>query len=363
MTAHQTSAIESDADFGATCATFEADSSTELSAYHYELEWYLALVERAITHYEVLGVDYLATNGEITAAYLRGIILLDPVACGIESDLIDELQSRVSVVSERVSTAFNTLMNFDSRSEYDGRLFGWDNKEQESRKPFQRQSTKPNCDGKDKNENRRVNQRFELSIPVAVTGFDEGGIDWHEAVQSVDLSRSGCCLLLRRRLQVGSVLYLRMPMPLVLRSHEFLDQTYGTYAIVRWIRPPRDGFRVVGVQFIGEFPPPGFRQHPWATFSINTWDGRDRRTEARESVSEAIEIEYFDESEQLIRKGFGFIEDISTGGVRVCSERPPLESDFLRIIRPKLCLSAFALVRNRYKGRDGYERICAQFIG
>jgi hypothetical protein len=197
---------------------------------------------------------------------------------------------------------------------------------------------------------------------VTITGFDESGEDWHETAQSVDLSRSGGCILIRKRLLVGNIVYLRMPMPTVLRSHEFIDQTYGTYAVIRWIRPPRDGFRLVGVQFIGEFPPPGFRQHPWAVFNINTWDGRDRRMESREVISEAIEIEYFDDNEHLIRRDGGFIEDISSGGARVCAQKPP-DSDLIRIIRPKLSLSAFAVVRNRFKGRDGYERICTQFIG
>ena len=168
---------------------------------------------------------------------------------------------------------------------------------------------------------------------------------------------------MRRRVLVGHVLFLRMPMPVVLRNHEFLDQTYGTYAIVRWIRPPQDGFRLVGVEFMGELPPPGFRQRPWATFQISNWDGRDRRAESRETVSESIEIEYFDESEQLIKKDTGFIEDISSSGVRVCAQQPPLDADLIRILRPKVSLSVFALVRNRFKGRDGYDRLCAQLIG
>src|SRR4030095_13736286 len=87
-----------------------------------------------------------------------------------------------------------------------------------------------------------------------------------------------------------------------------------------------------------------------------------RRAEARENVSEAIEIEYFDESERFITKETGFIEDISSSGVRVCAQNPMLEADLIRIIRPKVSMSLFAHVRNRFKGRDGYERLCAQFI-
>jgi hypothetical protein len=319
----------------------------------------------AETHYKVLGIEYLSTSGETTNAYLKAMILLEPATYGLESELPEALAPRVALASERVSEAFRTLMDFDAKLEYDGRLFGWDDADSKRKEPrLQRGKSKSKVsNNRQKAANRRARDRFELSIPIAVTGYDENAADWHEAVQSVDVSRAGACILLRRRVRVGNVLYLRMPMPTVLRAHEYIDQTYGAYAIVRWIRAPRDGFRLAGIEFIGELPPLGFRERPWATFHVGTWDGAERRAEPRESVSEAIEIEYFDESEQLIKKDSGFIEDISNSGVRVCAQPPPLEADLIRIIRPKASLSVFALVRNRFKGRDGYERLCAQFIG
>lgn len=372
MTAHPAATVEENVDLPEECADSETVNSEgqgysaeELSKYYYDLECLLLQVERAETHYKALGIDYLATTGEITTAYLQATILLDPAVYGLDLELPEELAPKVTLALERLSEGFRVLMDFDEKLAYDSHLFGWENTDSKQKEPRQRRrkskskASKPGT----KNANRRNRERFQLPIPVEVTSYDKNGTDWHEAVQSVDLSRSGACILLRRRVLVGNVLYLRMPMPTVLRAHEYLDQTYGTYGIVRWIRPPREGFRLVGVQFLGELPPLGFRERPWATFQIGEWDGLDRRAESREEVSEAIEIEYFDESEQLIKKDSAFIEDISTSGVRVCAHQPPLESDLIRIIRPKASLSVFAMVRNRYKERDGYERLCAQFIG
>lgn len=336
-------------------------SAEDLSAYYYELEGLLVQVEKAETHYEVLGIDHLATTGEITTAYFRAMLLLDPASHGLVLDLPETPTPRVALASERVSEAFGTLMDFEDRQLYDGRLFGWENEEQNE--PVQQGGkSKSKVSPKTKTDARRSRQRFEIPIPVEVMGYDQNASDWHEVVQSLDLSRSGACILLRRRVLVGNVLYLRLQMPMVLRAHEYIDPIYGTYGIVRWIRPPRDGFRLVGVQFIGELPPLGFRERPWATFHIGKWDGADRREELRTSVSEAIEIEYFDEAEQFIKKDSGFLEDLSASGVRVCAQHPPLEGDLIRITRPKLSLSKYALVRNRFKGRDGYERLCAQFV-
>lgn len=371
MSAYNISTIEADVASAQECQGLSVDDMAELSysaevlsSYYYELECLLGQVEKAETHYKVLGIDYLATTDETIDAYLKAMILLDPATYGLDIEPEEALASRVARASERVLAAYQTLMDFDQRVEYDEQLFAWGNEDAKHGKPGrQRKRSKAKViDSEHENANRRARERFELSIPVAVTGYDENASDWHETVQSIDLSRSGGRILLTRRVLVGNIFYLRMPMPTVLRKHEYIDQTYATYAIVRWIRPPRDGFRLVGVEFIGELPPPGFSQRPWATFHVGSWQGANRRAEHRDRVSEAIEIEYFDESEQLIKKNSGFIEDISSSGVRVCAQQPPLEADLIRIIRPKASVALFAVVRNRFRGRDGYERLCAQFI-
>jgi hypothetical protein len=333
-------------------------SAQFLSEYYYELDCLLIQTETADTHYKVIGIDYLATSDETINAYLKAMLLLDPTKFGLNLELPEAFETRVALASERVLAAFQTLMDFDKRVAYDAELFGWENEASKNTKPRRQRGVSKTRGSatKQKDANRRASERFDLSIPVEVTGYDEKASDWHEVVESIDLSRSGGCILLRRRVLVGNILYLRMPMPTVLRDHEYIDQVYGTYAIVRWIKPPRDGFT-------GELPPADFRERPWATFHISSWNGTERRAAPRERLSEAIEIEYFDESEQFIGKSPGFLEDVSTSGVRVCAPHSPLNADLIRVIRPKVSMSTFALVRNRFKGRDGYERLCAQLIG
>jgi hypothetical protein len=369
MTAPLTAAIEQDVSYAQHFGDCDSSgfeelrySAEDLSAFFYELECLLVHIEKADTHYKVLGIDYLSTTGEITTAYLKAMILLDPASYGLAPELAIDLGSRVSLATERVSEAFRILMDFDERLEYDARLFGWEKEDSKRTSPQQRSKLGTSSPAsKPPRTNRRARERFQLPMPVEVTGYDESASDWHEVVESIDLSRGGACILLQRRLSVGNILYLRMPMPVVLRSHEFLEQTYGTYAIVRWVHAPRDGFGRTGIEFIGELPPPGFRERPWAVFNIGKSDV-DRRSEPREQISEAIEIEYFDESEQFINKDTGFIEDISSSGVRVCAPQPPSETHLIRVIRPKVSMTLFAQVRNRFRGRDGYHRLCAQLI-
>lgn len=343
-------------------------SAAELSAYCYDLEGLLDRVEKTDNHYNTLGVDYLATTGDLTTGYLRAMVLLDPESYGLTLPMPEGLRDRAKAASDQVSDAFRTLIDLDEKLEYDGCLFGHgdsDNKKKDSRtqrRESKRKINKEEETAAQKEANRRTRERFDVSIPAEVTGYDKSSKDWHEVVQTVDLSRSGACILLRKRVIVGKILYLRMAMPVVLRTHDYLDQTYGTYAVVRWIKPPRDGFRAVGVEFVGQLPPPGFRERPWAAFHLGQWKGPNRRAEERENITEVVEIEYFDESERVIKRDSGLIENISASGVRVCGQDPPECADLIRIIRPKVSWSIFAIVRNRFKGRDGYERLCAQFI-
>lgn len=370
MSTHITATTEVNVDSTQEHHAYGADDSvpTEYSAqfmstYYYELECLLAHVEEADTHYKVLGIDYLATSEETINACLKAMALLDPKTYGLNLELPETLGPRSKLASERVGAAFQTLMDFDKRVEYDGLLFGWADKDSSrAKRTPQRRRSAAAVSKNDDDANRRVRERFELSLPVAVTGYDQNDGDWHEAVESIDMSRSGGRILLRRRVLVGNAVYLRMPMPTVLRMHEYIEPIYGTYAIVRWVRPPRDGFRLVGVEFIGQRPPRGFLERPWAKFDVSSWNGAERRVAPRERLSEGIEIEYFDESEQLIRTDSGFLEDISALGARICAHQPPLDADLIRIIRPKVSMSRFALVCNRFKERDGYERLCTQFI-
>ncbi len=343
-------------------------SIEELSSYYHDLDGVLNRIEKAANFYQVLDVDCLATTGEIIASYLRSAILLDPAAYGFELPQPETLVPRIESALEITSEAFEELVNFDSRMRYDSHLFGWD---KEEAKPKDLQTQRRKAFGKslrrvsvipEKDDDRRRKKRFDLSIPVQVTGYNQEGGDWHEAVQSIDVSHTGASILLRRRIKIGMILYLRMPMPMVLRTHEFFDLSYGTYGIVRWVKPPRDGFRVVGVEFIGEFPPPGFMERPWATFELTKWNGAERRKELRETIADTVEVEYFDDTERLVRVETCYVENISASGMRICSQAPPEEISVMRIISQKDDLQIFATARNRYRGRDGFERLCVQFL-
>jgi hypothetical protein len=210
--------------------------------------------------------------------------------------------------------------------------------------------------------NRRRSERVRLSIPARVTGFDRNTGKWNEMTETVDVGRTGITLRMRRRLQPGGVLYLTLPLPTKLRSHGYSDPHYSVYALIRRVEPAREGAREVSLEFLGEHPPVGFLDKPWAVFRTKRRDGHERRRSPRISRTEKVRIEYLSEAEQLIASEDARTENVSRTGLRIMVKAAPPEFDIVRVKWAVRGFDALAAVRNRFVARDGIERICVQFL-
>ena len=195
-----------------------------------------------------------------------------------------------------------------------------------------------------------------------MAGYDGAGGKWQEIAKTVDVSRLGVAVRMRKRIRHGSVLHVTLPLPLKLRSHGFAEPGYNMYAIVRRIELPNDGIRVVGLEFIGKNPPAGYLYKPWATFRTQKWTGADRRIEPREDRAEPVVVEYFHESMKSLGRTVGMTENISHGGARVCIKSTPPEYDLVKITKVDRTFESLAYVRNHFIAKDGFDRLCLQFV-
>jgi len=180
-----------------------------------------------------------------------------------------------------------------------------------------------------KADNRRRVERFKLTVPARVTGYDRNGGKWHEMTETLDVSRTGLRLRLRRRVKHGTVLFVTLPLPTKLRGHGFSDQSYNVYTLVRRVEPPRQGVRAVGVEFLGEHPPKGYLDNPTAIFRSNRWGGSERRRPDREDRVESIRIEYFDETMKSIATEEATTENVSRTGLRISGTAAPTDFDVM----------------------------------
>jgi hypothetical protein len=211
-------------------------------------------------------------------------------------------------------------------------------------------------------QNRRRVPRLNLSIPVHVTGHDRQQGKWREIAKTVNVSRFGLAVEMRARISQGTVVHLSLPLPVKLRNHGYSAASYNVYAIVRRVQRPKGEVRVVALELLGERPPAGYLEQPWAIFQTTKWLGVDRRREQRAWRTETVEIDYLDQDYQTIQSDCATTENISLGGMRIVVKAPPGEFDFIRVISRAGNCSGVAAVCNRYMGNDNRERLCLHFI-
>lgn len=369
----------------------------QVSAYFLDLEGLLSRVDSATTYYQVLGVDRADGQEKIKSSFQQLLNLLFPPYV-ISRTLPAETTPRIERAFQKASQAFAVLASFARRKEYDSALLSIANKPAAPSAPIGPRGSQPTstrlgsakrpdssavaADGDDvtlrgmdqrglvyresvtakSGDNRRRCERFKLSIPIRVTGHDRRNGKWHEMAETIDVSRTGVKLRLRRRVKHGTVLYVTLPLPTKLRAHGFAEQSYNVYTLVRRVEPPKQGVRAVGVEFIGEHPPAGFLDKPWAVFRPRKWGGNDRRRPDRQEQVEKVRIEYFDESMHSISREEARTENVSRSGLRISGTMAPAEFDLVMVSCPRLKFEGMAALRSRYLGKDGLERICVQLI-
>jgi curved DNA-binding protein CbpA len=346
-------------------------STEELSAYNQELEAFLKQVEYAITHYEALGVDYLATTGEIKVAYMKHMALLHPTLYDLNLPQPEELLPRIDAAFEKVSTAFSVLVNFTRRAEYDDLLFERDELSSDlpadiSSEPdvIQVKEVEPEDEERCKAVygERRRHQRFDLKLPVRVSGFHRTNGKWLEITQSSDVSASGALLKLTKPVHRGMILHLSLPLPMTLRAHGFFEESYDDYGIVRRVKEDQQGTDLIGVEFIGEEPPPAYTEKPWGLFKYETPSWEDRRRSERKQVSKTVHIEFLDADMNVLRRAAAITEDVSREGMRVCVRQAPEELFRVKVASPNGNFQGYDNVVARYMVQYKRERLCLAFL-
>jgi len=366
-----------------------------INAHYIEIEYLLGRIEEAGTHYQTLGIERGCASEEIINAYQQSVSILHPSYHKVRSSVPDEMLARVDKAFNKLSNAFSELTDVTKRDAYDKSLKPRSKTAAagRKRKPHLARAadTNPLVEAKSGHKratsdaveinpapelrpaftraataeemvDRRRCERFKLSVPIMIAGYGADGKKWQEITKTIDVSRMGVGVRMRKRLTHGSVVHVTLPLPTKLRSHGFSEAGYNMYAIVRRVEPLADGFRIAGLEFIGATPPADYLHKPWATFRTQKWVGPDRRREPRENRAEPVIVEYLDESMNRISREAAVTEDLSLSGARVCVRSAPSEFELVRITSPNQSFNSVALVRNRWSGSDGFERLCLQFV-
>ncbi|HXG64880.1 MAG TPA: PilZ domain-containing protein [Blastocatellia bacterium] len=349
-------------------------SPEQFSAYYLELERLLDRAENACTHYEVLDLERSAELRDVRLAYHKALQFLYP-AYAIAATVPEAVLTRIEQAFEKISKSFSVLAHPNRRDAYDlslrqgtGKLrmpvMGLPDAGQPKTSPLAEPGRMPVESGrKPAASNRRKQERHKLSIAVNVTGYDRETGRWRENTKTLDVSQRGARFLLRRHVPTGLVLHLTMPLPVSLRAHGLTEETYKVYALVRRAVRTNDEMWSVGVEFMGESPPNGYLERPWTPYQAKNYDGSERRRHARASVADVVFVEYFNKAGNVLAREMARAENLSQSGMRVCVRSAPEKFAFIRVNCSIHGLEKFAALVNRYRGKDGHERLSLRFVG
>jgi hypothetical protein len=363
-------------------------TTKQLNLYHLGLEQLIARVERSSSHYEALGVEPSATHEEIRLAYLHSLTLLYP-PYAVANTLHSEMVPRIEKAFSKISWAFSVLASRPKRTGYERILAAKLEADEKAAKtasaaPVKRVAKQPLSSAADQaistrssntprtvyaenakaisSNNRRRADRLKVHLPVRVSGNDRESGKWSEMSKTIDISRTGVTIQMKKLVKHGTVLYVTLPFPSKLRAHGYSEPSYNVYSLVRRVGTAKNGVRVVALEFLGEHPPVGYLDKPWAIFRTKTWAGSERRRAKRKDQSEVVMLEYITGDMQVLAREKARTENVSSSGARILVSNPPAEFDLVRVTSSKLKFDSLATVSNRYFGMDSFERLCVQFI-
>ena len=382
----------------------DADAHRRIGEALLEIGSILDQIERATTHYQVLGVERSSNRDQITTAYREAVTVLGRASNDLTGLVPPDQLAKIKAALGRAGQAFTVLNSVGKRADYDNWLrnraarpteelpLGSEATASQSiaDEPLASQSSSKNghlsdkaaavnhaiehtesmyqgrvygnLPGGNKGADRRRCSRLSINLPGRVTGFTKDGEKWNEMIRTIDVSRMGASLTMKGHPRVGQVLHLTLPLPTKLRTHGYTEPSYHTYALVHRVEPTTNDSRVIGVEFLGLRPPAEYIDNPSSVFRAAEWRGPDRRRSPRVDRTEPLVLQYLSESLELLGFGSAKTENISARGARICVSEAIPEFEFLRLSSSSAGFESLAAVCNRYRGADGRLRLCVKFL-
>lgn len=224
---------------------------------------------------------------------------------------------------------------------------------------------------------QRQDKRIQASLSAVVKVKENNDVAWKETADVISISRSGAGFHLERKCEIGQILSLLMPSPPHLRCYDHKKKLYRVWGLVQHCYPlALDGQTVylVGVAFIGKFPPHGYRDNPSQSYRICGMkeDGLWKITEAQTPfvsrrnqhfrIRIDVLLELLDPEENVLWREKNVTENISSCGAAVFSNLKLNIGDCVKFTSEKHNFSSVAVIRNCHTGKDANQRLHLEFV-
>jgi PilZ domain-containing protein len=208
---------------------------------------------------------------------------------------------------------------------------------------------------------RRKHTRMDLGVPTRVEGHDGDGSTWEEMSKSGNASFGGVALLLVHTVEIGQVLYLRLPLPKQFRQYALAEQSYLVYGLVRSVKPGRPS--TVGVMFLGKNPPRGWEDNPGGRYLLPTDPAPKERRRWKRLENAFLNVKLRRPVEGVgPQEEITVAENIGKGGARVLTGVVVPEGTILEVEELGGPFRTRAAVKRAFLGRDNVPRLSLHFL-
>ncbi|HQU84154.1 MAG TPA: hypothetical protein PKY59_13550 [Pyrinomonadaceae bacterium] len=224
---------------------------------------------------------------------------------------------------------------------------------------------------------QRQSRRFPLAFKLTVKAKEDTESFWKETTDVLTIARNGAGFYLPRKVQVGQLLSLLMPMPKHLRGYDDDKEFYRIWGLVQHCNPisgdEAQGFHV-GVAFIGKNAPESYHQAPQQSYMIcgmsedGFWKIKETATpfvtrkHTRYWTSIDVRLEVIDIDGNVVTHDTTKTENLSYSGAAVFSYMDANVGECCRVFADEYEFMAIAVVRNRKLGKDKLPRLHLEFV-
>lgn len=201
---------------------------------------------------------------------------------------------------------------------------------------------------------------------------------WKEIVDVETFSASGAAIHVRKECRVGTLISLKIALPVHLRYHDHDRQLYRIWGLVQHCQrlsgQNGDGGYHVGVVFIGGDPPEIYSENPGRTFRICGMDSSGlwcvepagvefkARRDIRYWTKINLYLALLNSKKDTVAGERTVTENISRGGASVLTEMQISVGDKVKFISAEYDFSGLAVVCDRRERKGGKASLHLQFV-
>ena len=228
------------------------------------------------------------------------------------------------------------------------------------------------------NINRRQRERLNLSLPLTVKYFESNDESWQETTRLIDVTPFGAGFVLAtRKVEIGRLVHLTIPMPRPLRVYDHLERDYQIWAVVRHARDAS-----IGVAFIGKYPPASFYENACQLYEIIEPDAvglwRVRELNGEHSKPErkpftlppqtefalplTVKLEVFNDRDESVASEITAAEHLNFNEALIFTTLEIKNGQFVRLTNDEYNVTIFAVIRSHQRQTNGRIRLHLEFI-